>query len=302
MNIILEEQIYLFVLLSNGITALELSELLEIDRTEINRILYKNEGKVYRKNDFYKWSAIKNKQLNDHINNEIIDSFSILNSLFQFVFFAVRYNKSIFLKSRSQVQNFNDIYSIFEHLSISLIQLFIYIKIDTTQIDKISLSGILKRIKHKYKQEFFVEILPDEFEFCIPENSREILDSSLFIKILRVLTNFDIEEQSYNVNIFLSLIDNLVISFMNEEGINNEFFTDKEYLNLLYNEVSNLKSKYSTCSVCNITDFTFRMDYRISKVFNNETWLLCNKCLSNYDYDHNINLLKAILSKNEIVE
>ena len=54
----LEEQIYFIVWASNGITALELSEFLGVEKTMINSIFYKEKGLKYKKGDSYKWHTI----------------------------------------------------------------------------------------------------------------------------------------------------------------------------------------------------------------------------------------------------
>jgi len=161
---------------------------------------------------------------------------------------------------------------------------------------------LLHEIKEKYKNELFIEMLPDDYDFYSPTKSDEIIYSGLFLKLLRLLIEFDIEELTYYSNLFVILLDDLITSFLNEERINSHNFNDKDFINSLLKEITNFKTNYSTCSLCCVKDFTFRMDFRISKANKNETWILCQKCLANYDYEHNMSLVNAIFNKSKMTE
>lgn len=298
----LEEQIYFIVWASNGITALELSEFLGVEKTMINSIFYKEKGLKYKKGDSYKWHTINNSKLINTVPYKFVVSKLIINSIFQIIFSTVRINKTKYLYSKYALPIFKNAYDLFEYLSVTLVELFIYIKTDSINKNEEATLKLLHEIKEKYKNELFIEMLPDDYDFYSPTKSDEIIYSGLFLKLLRLLIEFDIEELTYYSNLFVILLDDLITSFLNEERINSHNFNDKDFINSLLKEITNFKTNYSTCSLCCVKDFTFRMDFRISKANKNETWILCQKCLANYDYEHNMSLVNAIFNKRRIVK
>lgn len=298
----LEEQIYFIVWASNGITALELSEFLGVEKTMINSIFYKDKGLKYKKGDSYKWHTINNSKLINTVPYNFVVSKLIINSIFQIIFSTVRINKTKYLYSKYALPIFKNAYDLFEYLSVTLVELFIYIKTDSINKNEETTLKLLHEIKEKYKNELFIEMLPDDYDFYSPTKSDEIIYSGLFLKLLRLLIEFDIEELTYYSNLFVILLDDLITSFLNEERINSHNFNDKDFINSLLKEITNFKTNYSTCSLCCVKDFTFRMDFRISKANKNETWILCQKCLANYDYEHNMSLVNAIFNKSKMTE
>lgn len=298
----LEEQIYFIVWASNGITALELSEFLGVEKTMINSIFYKEKGLKYKKGDSYKWHTINNSKLINTVPYNFVVSKLIINSIFQIIFSTVRINKTKYLYSKYALPIFKNAYDLFEYLSVTLVELFIYIKTDSINKNEEATLKLLHEIKEKYKNELFIEMLPDDYDFYSPTKSDEIIYSGLFLKLLRLLIEFDIEELTYYSNLFVILLDDLITSFLNEERINSHNFNDKDFINSLLKEITNFKTNYSTCSLCCVKDFTFRMDFRISKANKNETWILCQKCLANYDYEHNMSLVNAIFNKSKMTE
>ena len=298
----LEEQIYFIVWASNGITALELSEFLGVEKTMINSIFYKEKGLKYKKGDSYKWHTINNSKLINTVPYKFVVSKLIINSIFQIIFSTVRINKTKYLYSKYALPIFKNAYDLFEYLSVTLVELFIYIKTDSINKNEEATLKLLHEIKEKYKNELFIEMLPDDYDFYSPTKSDEIIYSGLFLKLLRLLIEFDIEELTYYSNLFVILLDDLITSFLNEERINSHNFNDKDFINSLLKEITNFKTNYSTCSLCCVKDFTFRMDFRISKANKNETWILCQKCLANYDYEHNMSLVNAIFNKSKMTE
>ena len=298
----LEEQIYFIVWASNGITALELSEFLGVEKTMINSIFYKDKGLKYKKGDSYKWHTINNSKLINTVPYNFVVSKLIINSIFQIIFSTVRINKTKYLYSKYALPIFKNAYDLFEYLSVTLVELFIYIKTDSINKNEETTLKLLHEIKEKYKNELFIEMLPDDYDFYSPTKSDEIIYSGLFLKLLRLLIEFDIEELTYYSNLFVILLDDLITFFLNEERINSHNFNDKDFINSLLKEITNFKTNYSTCALCCVKDFTFRMDFRISKANKNETWILCQKCLANYDYEHNMSLVNAIFNKSKMTE
>ena len=298
----LEEQIYFIVWASNGITALELSEFLGVEKAMINSVFYKDKGLKFKKGESYKWLTVNNSKLVNTIPYNFVVSKLIINSIFQIIFSTVKINKTKYLHSNYALPIFENVFDLFEYLSVTLVELFIYIKTDTIYKNEVNTLKLLHEIKEKYKNELFIEMLPDDYDFYFPSESEEIIDSGLFLKLLRLLIEFDIEELTYYSNIFVILLDDLITSFLNEERINSHYFKDKDFIKSLLREITNFKTNYSTCSLCCVKDFTFRMDFRISKTNNNETWNLCQKCLANYDYEHNKSLVNAIFNKSKMTE
>ena len=82
----LEEQIYFIVWASNGITALELSEFLGVEKAMINSVFYKDKGLKFKKGESYKWLTVNNSKLVNTIPYNFVVSKLIINSIFQIIF------------------------------------------------------------------------------------------------------------------------------------------------------------------------------------------------------------------------
>lgn len=286
----LDLRIYFLLRIYNGMTAIELSELLLEEKSEINSVLYKNKYNLFVKGDFLKWYLIEKHD----------DNSPEINNMINFISSIVRNDPEHFSIVRKETKYYLSAFVFLENFIFEFTQYIFYLNVGIFSSKKLSEKELRLEFEKKYHDFLFVEILGESIieDLDYTNSLEKLIDSKLFhnfIEVMKVLIDYDQKHNTNNIDLFLYYLDRV----LTESICNNYYY--KEDLSYLYEFIENLKletkyikDEFSECSICGIRLNSFKMEYRISQEVINKTWALCPKCVANYDFEHNKDLLHAI--------